>query len=782
MRETRVRETKSSYRTSNERYVRIAKLLAEENIEVRFEKVKTASMDIENRILRLPIFENLSNDIFGMMVAHEVGHSLFTPDSEWKEWIHPEAPGAKARKTYANVIEDVRIERMIKRRFPGVVKDMQLGYNLLHKKGFFGIKENEDLSDRPLIDRINLNYKSYGHLDVPFTPEESVWLERVDNVQTFQDVLTLSRELMEYEKERKEEERQEQQEEPGDGDSGESETTEDSGDDSGETDNVTMPDDDGDEGSGTDDGEESDDTDPEPGSSDESDDDGDEGSVSDADGDDEGDEDGETSNDPTIGGDNGDSPMDDDDILDDDTSMSSMENSLEEAATESGDSWSSSPYIALTDSFIRQNWESTVLSAEGFYSEGSLHEHYEENRDKYAAAYRYVVSANKKMVSALGREFEQKRSARVDKRTSEGRTGRLNMNKLYQASYNEDIFLRNERRPEGQNHGVVMYVDMSGSMNNIISRTFVQVFNMVTFLDRQSVPYRVYGFSDTSNFKRNVCVKPQIDQTTLGDELTLIELIRSDLPKNLKRKALEMIAGSVIHSYRSEAYGTDNEELVCRFGALSIWRGCLGGTPLNSALYVAPYVIKDFQKKHNVEKTSFILYTDGGAGDNLINTDSLGRRTYLNFRYSGRETVFDNLTKRILTNDGSFFGSFQAMLTQRVALSTGAKVMGFHIVSEGKPARFTNTVQAMNNRVMYGKVGNTERGLYTWNNVSGFDSFTLVWSNMLDGRTVNIDDTYRGQKDILEATAGAVGTAFIKASKHNTNTKFLVRDLIDVLA
>ena len=50
-----------------------------------------------------------------MLVGHEVGHALYTPDEDWtlKVQIPPQ---------FVNVVEDARIEKMMKRRYPGLSK------------------------------------------------------------------------------------------------------------------------------------------------------------------------------------------------------------------------------------------------------------------------------------------------------------------------------------------------------------------------------------------------------------------------------------------------------------------------------------------------------------------------------------------------------------------------------------------------------------------------------------------------------------------------------------
>ena len=53
----------------------LAKLIASENITIQHNKVKTASFDVKNRILTLPIFKEKSGDVYDMLIAHECAHA-----------------------------------------------------------------------------------------------------------------------------------------------------------------------------------------------------------------------------------------------------------------------------------------------------------------------------------------------------------------------------------------------------------------------------------------------------------------------------------------------------------------------------------------------------------------------------------------------------------------------------------------------------------------------------------------------------------------------------------
>ena len=119
---------------SNQKSV-LAKLLAQENLTVEHKKVPTAYFDPKNRILCLPIWKDMSADVYDLLVGHEVGHAWETPPEGWHSAIEEKG---KAFKSFLNVVEDARIEKLIKSRYPGLKAPMYRGYKELFDQDFIG--------------------------------------------------------------------------------------------------------------------------------------------------------------------------------------------------------------------------------------------------------------------------------------------------------------------------------------------------------------------------------------------------------------------------------------------------------------------------------------------------------------------------------------------------------------------------------------------------------------------------------------------------------------------
>ena len=74
---------KTTTKLSLDQKSQLAKLLATENISIQHNNVRTASFDVKNRVLTLPIFKTKSPDVYDMLIAHECSHALFTPYKAW---------------------------------------------------------------------------------------------------------------------------------------------------------------------------------------------------------------------------------------------------------------------------------------------------------------------------------------------------------------------------------------------------------------------------------------------------------------------------------------------------------------------------------------------------------------------------------------------------------------------------------------------------------------------------------------------------------------------------
>ena len=126
----------------------LAKLLATENITVQSTpSIKTAMFDLKSRTLMMPVWNNISKDLEDLLLGHETGHALDTPIDDYSKGVETitknvfgdEKISKQLQSTvrgFLNVIEDARIDKRQKRRYPGCRRNYLIGYKELVERDF----------------------------------------------------------------------------------------------------------------------------------------------------------------------------------------------------------------------------------------------------------------------------------------------------------------------------------------------------------------------------------------------------------------------------------------------------------------------------------------------------------------------------------------------------------------------------------------------------------------------------------------------------------------------
>ena len=173
----------------------LAKILSQENLTVVQKKVDTAYFDIKNRTLVLPVWKDMEPAVEKMLTFHEVSHALFTPHQYMDE-----VESNPKISDILNVVEDPRVERLFKERYPGARKDFNEGYSILRKNDFFGLSDL-DVNELNFVDRLNVFFKVGVISGVKFSKAEYELVKRAQEIVTFQEALQLSKDILEFIKE-----------------------------------------------------------------------------------------------------------------------------------------------------------------------------------------------------------------------------------------------------------------------------------------------------------------------------------------------------------------------------------------------------------------------------------------------------------------------------------------------------------------------------------------------------------------------------------------------------
>ena len=439
----------------------LAKLIASENITVQHNQVKTASFDTLNRILTLPIFKVESGDVYDMLIAHECAHALWTPTDGWAKIADD-----NELRSYVNVLEDCRIDKKIQKKYPGVVRNYLNGFDIMDDQDFFGIKDKDINNDLMLIDKINLYYKSSKRLPFTFAPEDKLWLNKVDNLKSFKDVVNLAKLLLNWQKKQVEK----MKKLPG-------------FDNHILVENYKLSDKDSDNNVNSKDVKDSDKQDSKSESSNDTN-DGDSKSEQDEK---ESDDDSKDSN---VGASNPDGAGGEGGLKPGLTAIT--DKTYELAKQKLLDTETRFTYVNLPEPnldkimYSNKKWLETWKKYRFNNLYGS-----KDRRIKYLNwlknDFTKFKNDNKKTVMYLVKEFEMKKSATAYKRSTTSKTGVIDPLKLSSYKYNDDIFKKLTILPDAKNHGMIMLLDWSGSMADVIKQTVDQLLNLIWFCQKINI-------------------------------------------------------------------------------------------------------------------------------------------------------------------------------------------------------------------------------------------------------------------------------------------------------
>ena len=739
----------------------LARCMATEDIMVQHSaSAETAAFDTASRTLILPVWDDMDDALYDMLVGHEVSHALHTPMTGWQEFIG-DGPGARMRHMFVNVVEDARIERLIKNKFPGLRRDFAAGYKNLSERDLFEIA-GKDITELPLIDRLNLESKlgMLGLANIPFSTDDQQYVTRQNETETFKEVVDLARELYELQVEENKKQQEEQSQEsdqgsPGAGDgegSGTGSTPSDS-DESGESDEsgAGSSGEEGDqEGEGSSGGDES----------------GEDSGASMTDDTDDGESAESTTGENGESGEGeGDQPsdLDYDDYENNQDCAGSTQNAFERGvdslrdASSEDHQYSTIPSpnldeIVVDYTKINDLWVNTQNSNRwnDDYSVG--------NRKIRGEELRTFQNSIKGTVAQMVQQFQMKQAADSDKRTSIAKTGVLDTVSMINYRWSEDIFLKNEVHTDGKNHGMVMYVDWSGSMANILQDTVEQLLVLVEFCRKVNIPYEVYAFSSNEYCPINDRSHDEWDEY-MNNRPARWE---SDRDTDCRPHSFNLY-NFLSSRMNKREYNSALGNLWLLTGACSHYQGhphpsclSLGCTPLNEAVVCAIDMVPAFQRANGIEIVNTVFLTDG-EGHGMI-----GRHYY-----RGKTFVTDKKTRKTYEIDRSETNALLNMLRDR----TGTNLVGIRL-HDSKNLRFLRYTMEES------EYAAAEKQYKTQNYVSlpsSYDEYFLVKGD-LKVETDAMEDL--GDNESYTK----IKNAFMKGGNRRKSSRVIATKMVDIFA
>jgi hypothetical protein len=782
----------------------LAKILAKENILIEHVPGRaTASFNMRDRILFLPIWDNISEELYDMIVVHEVGHAI---ETHWNEFSKLEKAAVEKLAAkfphfdksalsqnfhhYVNVVEDIRIDALQKRRYPGAKRDYVIGYKELYDRNFFGT-DTHPVEQMIFIDRLNIHTKSgYSGIFVPFTEEERKLVNLATSTKSLEDVINVSYELFVrdalIDQLKPPPQQDEQSDEPDDSeDSGEGGSSgdksegskkkndeksdkkdkskgksKDKSDDDSDCDDSDC--DDSDEGEDSDSDEKSDKKDKSKGKSKDKSDDSEEksedsgsGSDGDSEENDDSDEKSESKDNKSSQGSKGASDGAADNSkakMPRPVTEEAMKAEMERMAGDHARDRVEYVHFPVAKKYVGDmiNTYKIWLQEHRIYRSQDIDNKY----GRSAKEYQEFLQSESQTISYMIKEFESRKRAKAYNKTQISKTGVIDTNKLHGYLYSEDVFKRNEIVPKGKNHGFVMFIDWSGSMNNVIHSCAQQLISITTFCRRLQIPFEVYSFTSgvMNQIHSGDVYEHDPKAIQLSQGVRINNLLSSKMSASEYNEAMVNLWTIAHHKNFSEI---DN----------------MRGTPLCETITLAASLVNEFNKKNRIEISNCIWITDGDGME--PGTRMAGNR---------KVVIRDTIAKETITFDYKNYAWTNALLAM-LKSRTKCNLIGFYVTdSYNKDIVFQGVYTHVNiNDLHNEKKSEFQKNGYTKVMNSSYDEYYFIKDAALK---IDMDPDFKkfaihypNEKD-REVTSSKVAKALIKHMEKRGTSRVLLSDFI----
>jgi len=237
----------------------------------------------------------------------------------------------------------------------------------------------------------------------------------------------------------------------------------------------------------------------------------------------------------------------------------------------------------------------------------------------------------------------------------------LNEDKLWAYKLTDDLFLSNTVVPKGQNHGMFMVLDMSGSMGGHMEGTIEQLLIQVSFCQKVGIPFDVYGFTSCFSSPESLGQKQSLNngEIRIENNVGLVQLITSDKGSAEFTRCFEnLLMYASCYGTWCSRHGRDTyNDCYVEYYNLPSWLQ-LGSTPLAQSMVIAIDVAKEFKVRNKVEVLNTIVLSDGENTDNfdIVDVSVDGYVTMTRYQTTPTKLVMkDGYTSVVVTEPTSSF-------------------------------------------------------------------------------------------------------------------------------
>jgi Mg-chelatase subunit ChlD len=417
------------------------------------------------------------------------------------------------------------------------------------------------------------------------------------------------------------------------------------------------------------------------------------------------------------------------------------------------------------------------------------------------ALYKKFLDNNKKYIGYLVKEFELRRNAKQYARASISKTGKLDMKKIHQYKLNDDLFKRMTTVPKGKSHGLVMFIDYSGSMNDNIKATIEQTIVLAVFCRKVNIPFRVYSFTDATNtdfYEDSGVVYGDVRDYELRgkgidkfsrreDDLIvddtyfrLREYLSSEMTGNEFKEAIKfwLTSGYCFNKHwRGRMYSSDDKLAENSIKLVNSESETLNGTPLNEAIISAIDITRNFRKQYRLDVVNTVFLTDGDSNEYGTKYGADGKTTYLD-KYNNDFNLIVRHTETMCEGKKPPRADTTLALLELLKQVSNVNVIGYFISSYFGRGTILNRLRRLAKwendfEAKYKKARQTK---FYMINDAGYDDFYFIPG----GKELEID------KDEMEVETGArknqIKSAFMKMQKNKVINRVLLSRFVSKIA
>jgi hypothetical protein len=329
--------------------------------------------------------------------------------------------------------------------------------------------------------------------------------------------------------------------------------------------------------------------------------------------------------------------------------------------------------------------------------------------------------------------------------------------------FSEDVFKKATIVPAGKSHGLVMFIDWSGSMDEHLGGTVKQLINLCLFCKKVSIPFEVYAFSSEYGNAHDMPKFHMKEGDIVYDKIKLLNFLSS------KMSASEFTyAGSALLKMSNRYHRPHDFSL--------------GGTPLNEAIIAAMKIIPEFKKQYKLQIVNTVFLTDGeGHTTNRVWRDFSGTGELHQTKGGGTSTrhsrdifvIRDPKTKHQEMVTGGWGVEVTNAYLKLLKARTDCNIVGFYVLTnrDFRQACYRYAPKSVNHDLLRAEFRKNKYAVFT---NAGYDEYYMLKSDAMD-----TDEDV--EFEVKSQTTRGLVSAFSKYTGNRLNNRVVLNRFIGMI-